>query len=122
MTPDGSPPIASLPRRFDDFVLDPADRRLSRDGVTVELSGRYLDALILLTDQPGRLISKDRFMAEVGKGVPVTDEALTQCIRSLRKALGDALKQLSALSIDELLDARFKRLMAYGRTQEQPAS
>ena len=42
--------------------------------------------------------------------------------RNLRKALGDALKHLSALSIDELLDARFKRLMAYGRTQEQPAS
>ena len=89
MTPDGSPPIASRARRFDDFVLDPADRRLSRDGVTVELSGRYLDALILLTDQPGRLVSKDRFMAEVWKGVPVTDEALTQCIRALRKTLGD---------------------------------
>lgn len=79
----------AAPRRFDDFVLDPTDRRLSRDGVTVELSGRYLDALILLTDQPGRLVAKDRFMAEVWKGVPVTDEALTQCIRSLRRALGD---------------------------------
>ncbi len=89
MTPDGSSPIASPARRFGDFVLDPADRRLSRDGATVELSGRYLDALILLTDQPGRLVVKDRFMAEVWKGVPVTDEALTQCIRALRRALGD---------------------------------
>lgn len=93
MTTDAAPGITSAahtaPRRFDHFVLDPTDRRLSRDGVTVELSGRYLDALILLTDQPGRLVSKDRFMAEVWKGVPVTDEALTQCIRSLRKALGD---------------------------------
>lgn len=80
---------AAAPRRFDDFVLDPTDRRLSRDGVTVELSGRYLDALILLTGEAGRLVSKDRFMAEVWKGVPVTDEALTQCIRSLRRALGD---------------------------------
>lgn len=89
MTPDGSSPIASAARRFDDFVLDPADRRLSRDGATIDLSGRYLDALILLTDQPGRLVAKDRFMADVWKGVPVTDEALTQCIRALRKALGD---------------------------------
>lgn len=83
MTTDASP------CRFDGFVLDPRDRRLTRDGVTVELSGRYLDALILLTGEADRLVSKDRFMAQVWKGVPVTDEALTQCIRSLRKALGD---------------------------------
>ena len=88
MTKDGADRIPT-PCRFGDFVLDSRDRRLTRDGVTVELSGRYLDALILLTAEPGRLVSKDRFMAEVWKGVPVTDEALTQCIRSLRKVLGD---------------------------------
>lgn len=88
MMTDGSDRIAT-PCRFGDFVLDPRDRRLTRDGATVELSGRYLDALILLTMEPGRLVAKERFMAEVWKGVPVTDEALTQCIRSLRKALGD---------------------------------
>jgi hypothetical protein len=45
--------------------------------------------LLLLASRPGELVTKDRFMAEVWRGVPVTDEALTQCIRSLRKALGD---------------------------------
>ena len=39
--------------------------------------------------------------------------------QSLKKALQDALKQIGALSIDELLEARFARLMAYGRTKEQ---
>ena len=38
---------------------------------------------------------------------------------SLKKALQDSLKQLSALSTGELLEARFARLMAYGRTKEQ---
>ena len=75
--------------RFDRFVLDPANRRLTEDGRTVELSGRYLDALVLLVVEQGRLVTKARFMAEVWKGAPVTDEALTQCVRSLRKALGD---------------------------------
>ena len=28
-------------------------------------------------------------MGEVWRGIPVTDEALTQCIRTLRKQLGD---------------------------------
>ena len=40
--------------------------------------------------------------------------------QNLRKALHDALKQVSALSIGELLEARFTRLMAYGRCKEQP--
>lgn len=75
--------------RFDRFVLDPTDRRLTEDGQTVELSGRYLDALVLLVAEHGRLVTKARFMDDVWKGVPVTDEALTQCVRSLRKALGD---------------------------------
>lgn len=75
--------------RFGPFVLDPADRRLTRDGAPVEVSARYLDALILLVGERGRLVTKDRFMAEVWRGIPVTDEALTQCIRSLRRALDD---------------------------------
>ncbi len=41
--------------------------------------------------------------------------------RNLRKALGESLRHLDALSIDNLLETRFKRLMAYGRTKEQPA-
>lgn len=74
---------------FGPWVIEPAERRLSCAGRTVELTPRYFDALLLLTRNPGQLIAKDRFMAEVWQGVPVTDEALTQCIRSLRRLLGD---------------------------------
>jgi DNA-binding winged helix-turn-helix (wHTH) protein len=75
--------------RFERFVLDPGDRRLRRDDVPVELNARYLDALALLVREAGRLVSKDRFLEEVWRGVPVTDEALTQCIKTLRRQLGD---------------------------------
>lgn len=75
--------------RFDCFTLDAGDRRLSRDGVPVDLNARYLDALALLVSEPGKLISKDRFLDEVWRGVPVTDEALTQCVKTLRRMLGD---------------------------------
>ena len=40
--------------------------------------------------------------------------------QSLRKALQEALKHVGALSTEELLEARFARLMAYGRFKEQP--
>lgn len=75
--------------RFGDFSLDPSDRQLRRGGKPVELGGRYFDALELLLRDSGKLVSKDRFMGEVWRGVPVTDEALTQCIRTIRRQLGD---------------------------------
>ena len=75
--------------RFGSYCLDAADRRLSRDGAPVELNARYFDALALLVREGGRLVSKDRFLDEVWRGIPVTDEALTQCIRTLRRELGD---------------------------------
>lgn len=60
-----------------------------RDGAHMDLNARYFDALTLLVGEAGRLVSKDRFMEEVWRGVPVTDEALTQCIKTLRRILGD---------------------------------
>ena len=74
---------------FGPFRLDPAERRLTRDGELLDVSGRYLDALVLLTQEAGSLVTKDRLHEEVWQGIPVTDEAITQCMRSLRKALGD---------------------------------
>lgn len=74
---------------FGEFALDPANRTLTRAGAPVELGGRYLDALVLLASERGRLISKDRLHEEVWRGVPVTDEALSQAIMALRRALGD---------------------------------
>lgn len=75
--------------RFDRFQLDPRDRQLTRDDAPVDLNSRYFDALALLVREQGRLVSKDRFLEEVWRGVPVTDEALTQCIKTLRRQLGD---------------------------------
>lgn len=74
---------------FESFELDPANRQLRSGGELVELNGRYFDALSLMLREPGQLVTKNRFMAEVWRGIPVTDEALTQCIRTLRKQLGD---------------------------------
>lgn len=81
--------MTSLSFRFEGFCLDPRDRRLTRDGVAVDLNARYLDALAMLVGEAGKLVSKDRFLEEVWRGVPVTDEALTQCIKTLRRQLGD---------------------------------
>src|SRR6187549_330682 len=75
---------------FDSFSLDPIERRLFNGEAPVELSSRYFDALLLLLQHPGTLLSKERFLQEVWQGTPVTDEVLTQCIRTLRRQLGDS--------------------------------
>lgn len=77
------------PLQFGPYTLDARNRVLLREGEPVELGSRYFDALKLLADHPGELITKQRLHDEVWRGVPVTDEALTQCIRSLRRILAD---------------------------------
>lgn len=74
---------------FEPFVLDLDDRQLHGPEGRIELGSRYFDALALLAGNSGTLVTKDRFMAEVWQGIPVTDEALTQCVRTLRRALDD---------------------------------
>src|SRR5690606_419954 len=76
--------------RFEGFTLDTAERRLLRGDAPVELGGRYFDALALLVGDAGKLVSKDRFLEQAWQGIPVTEEALTQCIRTLRRELGDS--------------------------------
>jgi DNA-binding winged helix-turn-helix (wHTH) protein len=79
--------------QFDSFSLDPVERRLFSGEVPVELNSRYFDALLLLLRHPGTLLSKERFLQEVWQGIPVTDEVLTQCIKTLRRQLGDSATQ-----------------------------
>ena len=75
--------------RFEGFSLDEPNRQLVGTEGPVELNGRYFDALALLVREQGRLVPKTRFLDEIWRGVPVTDEALTQCIKTLRRQLGD---------------------------------
>lgn len=78
-----------LVHHFGGFTLDEGEKQLWRGDERVPVNPRYFDALLLLARNPDALITKDRFFDEVWSGVTVGDEALTQCIKSLRKALGD---------------------------------
>ncbi|MDZ7292728.1 MAG: winged helix-turn-helix domain-containing protein [candidate division KSB1 bacterium] len=75
--------------RFDDIYLDIGNRQLWRSGQLVPLSSKYFDVLLLLLRHRGQLVEKQRIFDEVWNGVIVTDAALTQCIKEIRKQLGD---------------------------------
>lgn len=75
--------------RFDAFRLDVPNRQLWHGATRLDLNARYFDALVLLVREHGRLVEKDRLFDEVWGDVVVSDAALTQGIKEIRKALGD---------------------------------
>lgn len=75
--------------RFGDFTLDVTNRELLLEEERLDLNARYFDALVLLVREHGRLVEKDRFFEEVWDDVVVSDSALTQCIKEIRRQLGD---------------------------------
>lgn len=74
---------------FDGFYIDPQNRRLLREGEPVALNSKYFDVLLMLVSNRGRLVDKQHIFDEVWDGVFVTDAALTQCIKDIRRQLGD---------------------------------
>lgn len=75
--------------RFGDFTLDVTNRELRLGEKRLELNARYFDALALLVREHGRLVAKERFFEEVWADVVVSDSALTQGIKAIRRVLGD---------------------------------
>ena len=76
---------------FGSFVLDTPERRLTRQGARVAVSGKTLDVLRLLVEAEGRLVDRQTFNAQLWPEVVVEDRNLTVHISALRKALGAKL-------------------------------
>ena len=75
--------------RFGRFVLSPARRVLRRDGRDVAIIPRYFDLLVLLVSQRDRAVTRQEIFDRVWADVVVSDGALTQAVRTLRRVLGD---------------------------------
>lgn len=72
------------------FRLDTALQVLmTREGETIALPSRAYDVLLQLVDRAGELVEKSALMAAVWPRVVVEENNLSQCILTLRKALGE---------------------------------
>lgn len=74
---------------FGPFRVDPVERVLLREGESVALTSKLFDILLLLVENDGRVVEKDRLMREVWPNTFVEEGNLTQNISLLRKALRD---------------------------------
>ena len=75
--------------RFSDHTLSPARRTLVRDGRELPLIPRYFDLLVLLIERRNEAVSRNEILDAVWSDVVVTDGALSQAVRILRRTLGD---------------------------------
>ena len=84
------PSSPGTPRyRFAGHTLSPARRTLVRDGREVPLIPRCFDLLVLLVERRNEAVSRHDILDAVWSDVVVTDGALSQAVRILRRTLGD---------------------------------
>src|SRR5215203_1970823 len=74
---------------FGEFLLDPKEKVLRREGKILPVSPKVLDLLLVLVENQGRIVEKDKLMETVWAGSFVEDSNLTFTVSQLRKILGD---------------------------------
>jgi len=80
---------AAVCYRFGAFVLAPPRRLLLESGREVALIPRYFDLLLLLVERRNEVVGRRLIFDSVWSDVVVSDGALSQAVRTLRRALGD---------------------------------
>jgi DNA-binding winged helix-turn-helix (wHTH) protein len=75
--------------RFAEFTLSPGRRSLVRAGREVPLIPRYLDLLLLLVERRSVALHRHEIFDRVWADAVVSDGALSQAIRTLRRTLGE---------------------------------
>jgi DNA-binding winged helix-turn-helix (wHTH) protein len=79
-----------VPRyRFSDFRLSPQRRLLVQGGRELPLIPRYFDLLVFLIERRHQAVHRREIFDRVWNDVIVSDSALSQAIRTLRRVLGD---------------------------------
>jgi DNA-binding winged helix-turn-helix (wHTH) protein len=92
MDPENPP---STVYHFDRFRLDLAGGALlTSEGQELPLRPKSFALLQLLVENAGRLLDRDTIMQAVWPDVFVTDDSITQCVRDIRRALGDEAQRL----------------------------
>jgi DNA-binding winged helix-turn-helix (wHTH) protein len=79
-----------MPRyRFSEFILSPRRRMLLRQGREQPIIPRYFDLLVFLIEHRGEAVHRRDIFDRVWSDVVVSDSALSQAIRTIRRVLGD---------------------------------
>ena len=92
---------------FGSFRLEPAERRLLREGEEVPLPPKAFDLLVVLVSRSGHLVSKEDLLKEVWPGTFVEEASLSYTVSVLRKALQTEADQVRYIDTVQRLGYRF---------------
>ncbi|TGQ66845.1 transcriptional regulator [Mesorhizobium sp. M00.F.Ca.ET.186.01.1.1] len=84
----------SVAQQIGSAILDLERGTLRRDGEIVPIRPKTFDLLAFLVRNPGRVLSKDELFEAVWPRSTVTEDSLTQCVRDVRKCIGDEAQSL----------------------------
>jgi DNA-binding winged helix-turn-helix (wHTH) protein/TolB-like protein/cytochrome c-type biogenesis protein CcmH/NrfG len=76
--------------RIGEWTVDPRGNQLCRGSDVVRVEPKVMDLLMLLAGHAGRVVARDEILAAIWPRMVVGDEALTQCVIKLRRALCDS--------------------------------
>ena len=82
--------------RFEGFVLDVRRGSLltaARRGAS-RFRRQSFELLRLLVENAGRLLDRDTINRVIWPDVAVTDDSITQCVRDIRRAIGDDTQRI----------------------------
>ena len=80
-------PVECIP--FGPFCLDPANSRLLRDGVEVDIRPQALDVLRVLLHYSGRPVNYDQMIQEAWNGNLVSKHTVAVTVGDVKKVLGE---------------------------------
>jgi DNA-binding winged helix-turn-helix (wHTH) protein len=83
------PSVPSTRFQFGEFLVSPAQRTVRCGTRDVPLIPRYFDLLVLLLEQRHRVVTRQEIFDRVWADVVVSDGALSQAIRTIRRCLDD---------------------------------
>ena len=106
---------------FEDHVLDPDRRELSRGSDAIAVGPQVFDLLMYLLRNRERVVTKDDLIEAVWGGRIVSESTLTSHINAVRKAIGDTGEEQRLLRTVPRKGYRFVGEVTEAKGSERPA-
>jgi pimeloyl-ACP methyl ester carboxylesterase/DNA-binding winged helix-turn-helix (wHTH) protein/class 3 adenylate cyclase len=75
--------------KFGKFEIDADERRFTVDGAFHKLAPRVFDTLLMLVENAGRVLAKEKMLEDIWQGSYVEENNLSQIVSLLRRTLGE---------------------------------
>ena len=104
-----------------DWTIEPAANRMFRAGQEIRLEPKVMRVLAYLVEHHGEVVSRHDLEANVWTGMIVTDDAVTNTVLKLRRALGDDARNPRYIETIAKAGYRLVAETGFPETKTEPA-